>query len=93
MHSVVAFIHSIIVFIRAVISVSMLREWVASQVMPWFWAAKLCVMFQAGAYWQATTPWRKAIAKLEGEPEYEDLPKIDRLEAYEDYMKYALPAF
>ena len=37
--------------------------------------------------WQASTPWRKAIAKLEGEPEYEDVAKVDRLEVYEDYMK------
>ena len=37
---------------------------------------------------QASTPWRKAQAKLEGEPEFEDLSKTDRLEVYQDYMKY-----
>ncbi len=36
---------------------------------------------------QAGTSWRKASAKLEGEPEFEDLSKIDRLEAFDDYMK------
>lgn len=30
------------------------------------------------------------MGKLEGEPEYEDLSKVDRLEAFEDYMKYSL---
>ena len=30
------------------------------------------------------------MGKLEGEPEYEDLHKVDSLEAFEDYMKYAL---
>ena len=36
---------------------------------------------------QASTPWRKATAKLEGEPEYEDLSKIDRLEVFDEYMR------
>ncbi|KAL3141198.1 hypothetical protein ABBQ38_003538 [Trebouxia sp. C0009 RCD-2024] len=36
---------------------------------------------------KASTSWRKAVGKLEGEPEYEDLSKVDRLEAFEDYMK------
>ena len=39
---------------------------------------------------QASTPWRKAQAKLEGEPEFEDLSKTDRLEVYQEYMKWAL---
>ena len=30
------------------------------------------------------------MGKLEGEPEYEDLSKVDRLEAFEDYIKYTL---
>ncbi len=38
-------------------------------------------------YEQASTPWRKATAKLEGEPEYEDLSKIDRLEVFDEYMR------
>ena len=46
--------------------------------------------FQCLWFCQASTSWRKAVGKLEGEPEYEDLPKVDRLEAFEDYMKYAL---
>lgn len=41
-----------------------------------------CVLYQ-----QASTPWRKATAKLEGEPEYEDLSKIDRLEVFDEYMR------
>lgn len=41
-----------------------------------------------GGMLQASTPWRKAQAKLEGEPEFEDLSKTDRLEVYQDYMKY-----
>ena len=36
---------------------------------------------------QAGTSWRKAQAKLEGEPEFEDLPKPDRLEVFDEYMK------
>ncbi|KAL0047243.1 hypothetical protein WJX82_010442 [Trebouxia sp. C0006] len=36
---------------------------------------------------KASTPWRKATAKLEGEPEYEDLSKIDRLEVFDEYMR------
>ena len=39
------------------------------------------------AFAQASTPWRKAAAKPEGEPEFEDLSKTDRLEVYEDYIK------
>ncbi|KAK9828976.1 hypothetical protein WJX72_003175 [[Myrmecia] bisecta] len=33
------------------------------------------------------TPWRKAQAKLEGEAEYDDLDKIERLEAFQDYIR------
>ncbi|DBB01103.1 TPA: hypothetical protein ACH3X1_000995 [Trebouxia sp. C0004] len=36
---------------------------------------------------KASTPWRKATAKLEGEPEYEDLSKLDRLEVFDEYMR------
>lgn len=33
------------------------------------------------------TPWRKAVTKLEGDPAYEALDKIDRLEVFQDYIK------
>lgn len=38
---------------------------------------------------QVDTPWRKAVTKLEGDPAYEALDKIDRLEVFQDYIKCA----
>lgn len=32
------------------------------------------------------TPWRKAVTKLEGEEEYIDLNKLDRLEVFQEYI-------
>lgn len=39
---------------------------------------------------QVDTPWRKAVTKLEGDPAYEALDKIDRLEVFQEYIKCAL---
>ena len=36
---------------------------------------------------QADTPWRKVAAKLEGEPAYEELDKVDRVEVYAEYIR------
>ena len=36
---------------------------------------------------QAGVTWRKAMTKLEGEEEYEALGKLDRLEAFDAYMR------
>ena len=38
---------------------------------------------------QAGVTWRKAMTKLEGEEEYEALGKLDRLEAFDAYMRWA----
>ena len=37
---------------------------------------------------QASSIWRKVQGKLEGEDAYEALDKIDRLEVYEEYMRW-----
>lgn len=50
-------------------------------------SVELCALSDCVLYQQASTPWRKATAKLEGEPEYEDLSKIDRLEVFDEYMR------
>ena len=36
---------------------------------------------------QVDTPWRKAMTKLEGDPTFEALDKIDRLEVFQEYIK------
>ncbi len=36
---------------------------------------------------QADTPWRKVAAKLEGEPAYEELDKVDRVDVYAEYIR------
>ena len=36
---------------------------------------------------QVDTPWRKAMTKLEGDPAFEALDKIDRLEVFQEYIK------
>ena len=38
---------------------------------------------------QVGVQWRKVMSKLESEPEYEDLDRIDRLEVFEEYHRYA----
>lgn len=38
---------------------------------------------------QVDTPWRKAVTKLEGDPAFEALDKIDRLEVFQEYIKCA----
>ena len=37
---------------------------------------------------QLELPWRKAQVKLEGEEEYEALDKFERLEVYQDHIRY-----
>lgn len=39
---------------------------------------------------QVSTPWRKAQTRLEGEDEYDTLDKIDRLEVFQDYIRFGL---
>ena len=40
---------------------------------------------------QVDTPWRKAQTKVEGEDEYEQLDKVDRLDVFQEYIKCAAP--
>ena len=44
---------------------------------------------QGASVLQAGVTWRKAMTKLEGEEEYEALGKLDRLEAFDAYMRWA----
>ncbi len=54
---------------------------------------EMCALSDCVLCQQASTPWRKATAKLEGEPEYEDLSKIDRLEVFDEYMRSVFTVF
>jgi FF domain len=45
------------------------------------------LMTAARPHSQVDTPWRKAMTKLEGDPAFEALDKIDRLEVFQEYIK------